>query len=69
MNAIWQGELLRIRRKHLGLTMEELAKRVGCDRPLISIWEDSKSAPSGHFLILLSIVLRIEPKELYKIER
>lgn len=68
MIAIWQGELLRIRRKQLGLTMAELATRVGCKRPLICIWEDSKSVPGGSFLVVLGKVLNVEPISLFLIQ-
>lgn len=68
MKPIWQGEKLLIRRKHLGLTMAELAAKVDCDRPLVSMWEAGKVAPSGHFLVMLGIVLNIEPKEFYSLD-
>lgn len=68
MKAIWQGERLAVRRKQVGLTMAELAAKVGCDRPLVSMWEAGKVAPSGHFLVILGIALNIEPKELYSLE-
>lgn len=68
MRAIWQGDRLAVRRKQLGLTMAEVAAKVGCDRPLISMWESGKAAPSGHFLVVLGIALNVEPKELYNME-
>ena len=68
MKAIWNGEKLMVRRKELGLTMAELAAKVNCDRPLISMWESGKVAPSGHFLVLLGIALNKETKEFYNIE-
>lgn len=66
MKAIWQGDRLMIRRKQLGLTMAALAEKVGCDRPLVSMWESGKATPSGHFLVVLGTVLNCEPKELYE---
>ncbi|MFA5156818.1 MAG: helix-turn-helix transcriptional regulator [Candidatus Omnitrophota bacterium] len=68
MKAIWNGEKLLIRRKQVGLTMAELAAKVDCDRPLVSMWEAGKVAPSGHFLVMLGITLNIEPKEFYNLE-
>ena len=65
MKAVWKGEKLLTRRKALGLTMAEVAVKVGCDRPLVSIWEANKAAPSGHFLVMLGIALHMEPKEFY----
>jgi len=68
MKPIWQGGKLLIRRKALGLTMSELAEKVGCDRPLVSMWESGKATPSGHFLVMLGITLHMEPKEFYSLE-
>ena len=68
MQAVWRGDRLTVRRKQLGLTMAELAVRVGCDRPLVSMWEAGKAAPSGHFLVMLGIALNAEPKEFYSLE-
>lgn len=68
MKPIWQGEKLMVRRKELGLTMAELAVKVGCDRPLVSMWEANRAAPSGHFVVMLGIVLNREPKEFYNVE-
>lgn len=67
MKAIWRGENLRVRRKHLGLKMKELADKVGCDRQLISMWEVNKATPSGHFLVVLLRVLNLQPEDLYEI--
>ena len=68
VNATWSGEKLKIRRKQHGLTMAELAEKVGCSRPVISQWEGNVSSPSGHLLIMLGIVLNREPKEFYTVE-
>lgn len=68
MKAVWNGEKLMVRRKELGLTMAELAEKVGCDRLLVSMWESGKAAPSGHFLVMLGIALRREPNEFYNLE-
>jgi len=68
MKPLWQGEKLRVRRKQLGLTTAELADKTGCDRQLVSMWENDKAAPSGHFLIVLSIVLNVNPKNFYTFE-
>ena len=68
MKVVWQGHLLRIRRKELGLTMREVAEKVGCKRPNISMWEDGKVTPSGDYLVVLAIVLNREPKQFFEIE-
>lgn len=69
MKATWNGEKLRMRRKELGLTMAELAARINCTRPIVSMWEDNKSSPSGHLLVALGIALNIHPKEFYSLEQ
>ena len=68
MQATWNGEFLKGRRKSLGLTTDELAQKVGCSRPLISMWQQNKSAPLGHLLVLLGIALNNHPNDFYKIE-
>jgi len=68
MKANWQGNKLMIRRKQLGFTMAVLAEKVGCDRPLVSMWEANKATPSGHFLVLLGMALGTEPKDFYSLE-
>ena len=68
MTAKWQGNRLKVRRKQLGLTTAALAQQIGCTRPALSIWESGKASPGGNFVILLGIILRIEPRELYIIE-
>jgi transcriptional regulator with XRE-family HTH domain len=68
IQAIWQGEFLRTRRCQLGLTTYEVAQKVGCTRPLISMWELGKASPTGHLLVLLAIALNNHPNDFYKIE-
>ena len=68
MKAIWNGDLLKVRRKALGLRTKELAQKIGCTRPIVSMWEQGKSSPSGHFLVLMGIVLSCHPHEFYKVE-
>lgn len=68
MKAIWNGEFLKIRRKALGLTTLQLSEKVGCTRPLISMWEKDKSSPTGYFLVLLGLALNVHPNEFYRIE-
>ena len=65
MRAVWRGDRLLARRKQLGLTTAALAEKVGCKRPLISMWAHNNATPSGHFLVMLGAVLNCEPKELY----
>ena len=68
MRATWNGEFLKVRRKSMGLTTEQLAQKLNCTRPLISMWEKNKSAPLGHLLVLLGIALNNHPNDFYKIE-
>ncbi len=68
MRAIWEGGLLKMRRKQVGLRMEALAQKIGCTRAAISIWESGKSVPGGDLLVLLSEVLKQEPKSFFRLE-
>ena len=68
IRATWNGEFLKGRRKSMGLSTYELSGKVGCTRPLISMWESNKSAPTGHFLVLLGFALNNHPNDFYKIE-
>jgi len=65
MFYVWKGELLRYRRKMLGLTTEELAQKIGTQHNHITIWEKNKSEPSGSYLVALCEALKIEPRSLY----
>ena len=62
----WHGERLKARRKMLGLTTEELAKKTGTQHSHITAWEKDRSKPSGSYLVALCEVMRIEPKTLYE---
>jgi len=61
----WRGELLRYRRKCLGLTTDELARKIGTQHNHITMWEKGPNEPTGHYLVALCEALKIEPKSLY----
>jgi transcriptional regulator with XRE-family HTH domain len=67
MKAKWLGEKLKIRRKALGLTMEELAERIGAGKGNIAIWEAGNSVPSGEYLALLCEELKKFPSDFFDI--
>ncbi|WEG74376.1 helix-turn-helix domain-containing protein [Vagococcus intermedius] len=60
------GEIIKIKRKHLNLTQDELADKIHVSRQTISSWENSKSLPDVTSLILLSDVYEISLDELIK---
>lgn len=62
---IWRGELLKARRKGLGLTTDGLAQRIGTQHNHITMWEKDKCEPSGSYLVALCAALNIDPKSLY----
>ncbi|MGY3704927.1 hypothetical protein BW731_12175 [Vagococcus martis] len=60
------GETIKIKRKDLKLTQDELAEKIHVSRQTISSWENSKSLPDVTSLILLSDVYEISLDELIK---
>lgn len=51
------GERIRLKRRYLGLTQEELARRIGRDQTSISNFETGAIQPSGSTLRLLAEAL------------
>lgn len=60
------GEIIKIKRKNMKLTQDELAEKIHVSRQTISSWENSKSLPDVTSLILLSDVYEISLDELIK---
>lgn len=56
---------LRERRKELGLTLEEVAQKVGVSTNYISLIERCKNVPSDDIIIKLARVLQIDEVELF----
>ncbi len=52
----WDNENIRALRKHLGLTQQEMAERLGTRQQTISEWELGLYRPRGASSTLLSIV-------------
>ena len=69
MQAIWKGERLRMRRKQLGLTMKELASKIGAVKSNIAIWEGGGSTPKGEYLVVLCEALNVHPIDFFEIEK
>lgn len=69
MRAIWRGERLRMRRKQLGLTMKELADKIGAAKSNIAIWEAGNSTPNGDYLVVLCEALKVHPVDFFEIEQ
>ena len=67
MKAQFNGERLKKARIYRGLTVAELAEQVGCQRQTLSMYEISKSQPTGKELVeRLSRVLRFPVKFFYE---
>ncbi|RSU09692.1 hypothetical protein CBF29_10970 [Vagococcus elongatus] len=60
------GESIKINRKKLSLTQDELAEKIHVSRQTISSWENLKSLPDITSLILLSDVYEVSLDELIK---
>jgi len=60
MKTLSLGQLIRARRKKLGLTAEELAKKAGIDRTYLSKIEKHNTLPSPK--VLSNIVVHLNDK-------
>lgn len=58
----WTGEMIRIRRRDLGLSQSELARRAGMTQGYVSLLERGKGASPGA-LAALAAVLELQPDE------
>lgn len=67
MDAAAAGRLIRRRRQLLGMTQDDLAKRIGADRSAVSAWERGVQFPlrfQGRVEDALGISLEDEPPPL-----
>lgn len=55
---------LKERREFLGLTQQELAKKVGKSFRTIQSWERGESYPNAEFVVVLCKIFDIDPNEL-----
>lgn len=55
---------LKERRESLGLTQQELAKKVGKSFRTIQSWERGESYPNAEFVVVLCKIFDIDPNEL-----
>ena len=60
------GEFLRMKRKEMGLTQEELAKKIGVAQNTLSSYELGDYEPSVPVLRRISAVLSVSLDELLK---
>ena len=58
------GRALRVRRKALALSQEELALDAGVDRNFVSLLERGRNQPSLSTIFKLCVVLQIKPSTL-----
>ncbi len=59
------GQVVRARRKALGLSQEKLAERAGCDRQSINRVENAAYSPSLDRVFLLANALGVSLAELF----
>ena len=57
-------ELLKSRRKELGMTQQDLADKCGLSRVSISNYESGKSEPTKESLEILSSILNVSENDL-----
>lgn len=58
------GEIKR-RREKAGLTQQQLAEKLCCDRSTVAKWETNESAPRTHMLPALAKLLKCRIEALY----
>ena len=63
------NELIRKKRKDLGLTQVEVAKFVGVSATAIVQWEKGDTKPNGDNLMNLAQILKSKPEELVQNKR
>ncbi len=54
--ASWDRRRIRALRRHLGLTQEEMARRLGIRQQTVSEWETGQYEPRGTSVTLLGMV-------------
>ena len=59
------GQVIRERRRTLDLTQEDLARRINTSVPYIGHLETRKRHPSEKLVVKLSVVLGLDPRELF----
>lgn len=57
---------IQAKRKEAGLTQQELAEAIGCQRGALSMWEAGKSWPPARLLPKLAETLQCSIEELYE---
>lgn len=55
-NQGWSAAEVRALREHLGVTQEELSRRLGMRQQTVSEWEVGKHRPRGASLTLLNVI-------------
>lgn len=50
VGGFWDHEVVRSARKAKGLTLQELAKKVGCTQGFLSLYENGKKSPAPYLL-------------------
>lgn len=56
VNQAWRAAEVRALRAHLGVTQEELSRRLGMRQQTVSEWEVGKHRPRGASLTLLNVI-------------
>ena len=58
------GEIIRVKRKELGLSQEDLSAKIGCSKNTISNWERGVTRPDDVNCMALAEVLQCSENEL-----
>ena len=65
--AVSLGRFISLRRRHMGLTQEELAEKVGVSKSAIAKWETDGGIPDRDNLKRLSEIINVSVDDLHHI--
>lgn len=60
------GERLKLLRVKKGLTLEDVAKKIGVSKTTVSQWERGKTIPRDERLLPLSLLFDVSPSQLFE---
>ena len=63
------GESIKLLRKSMGLSQEQLASLLFCSQDTISLWETDKSTPDAKMIIKMTEIFDVSADEILCIDR
>jgi transcriptional regulator with XRE-family HTH domain len=62
------GPLMKLQRQRLGLTQEDVARKLGVDRSSVAGWETGRNYPDPRLLVPLAALLETTTDKLLRVE-